>query len=551
MSHPKSLRVRLTQILVLFLFHPLTSQGQNYTRLKDWTLEEKAGQLLLVGFHSIDQVEQNHPGGVVLFSWNMKAVDSTKKLTSKLNEIAVKKLKAPLFIAADHEGGKVLRLRKGLTGFPDAAAVGALKDSYTAFQVGKHMGLELSSLGINMNLAPVLDLGNARSFLENRIWSENPFSVGELTSAFIQGLEASRIFPVAKHFPGHGGTTQDSHFAMPRIEKSFARVWKEDLEPFREVIREHVPGIMTAHVEIPSIDNGAASLSKKFIDEILRKKMGYEGLVITDDLEMGGVVARDGTGVEELAMKALQAGTDMILVVWSESAQVKIINRVVRAVRDHEISEQWLNAKVERILNAKNQYLHKNPSAFQNPYWRSNLRRRAAIDLAKKITEGAIRWQAGDSREILNQFANKWQEAWTVVLPSEVASQKWGVFRSKDKIFVAKRNPNRDESRTLRTLLDASEGGDSPLIVMTGPRASSSEETFGIVRRSLSKMNAKISPNKPVLWVHQGARPVELGRDPASLRLGLLSLYSSSRLSLDALMAYLKQETERQLTTKR
>ena len=519
--------------------------------LKNWSLEEKAGQLLLVGFRSLDQVEKNHPGGVVLFSWNMKGVESSKQLTTSLKHLASEQLKAPLFIATDHEGGKVLRLRQGLTNYPDAAAVGALKDTYTAFQVGKSMGLELSALGINMNLAPVLDLGNARSFLENRIWSENPHSVGELTSAFIQGLEAARIFPVAKHFPGHGGSIHDSHFALPRIEKSFDRVWKEDLEPFREVIKENVPGIMTAHVEIPAIDSGPASLSKKFIGGILRDKMAFKGLVITDDLEMGGVVARDGTPVEDLAMKALNAGTDMILVVWSQTTQEKIIHRVVQAVKNHEVSMDWLDSKVNRILNLKTNYFTPQGNDEENPYWRNNLRRTDSLNLAKRISQGAIRWQAGDSDEILKQLREKWSDSWTVILPGSIASKKWADFRSQDKIFVAQRRPDAKANLELQNLLRKARVGANPVVVMTGPRASSSEETFGIVRKELAKVAESKDATKAVLWIHQGFRPVELGRNPASLRVGLLSLYSSSRLSLDALMAYLKQETQSQVTTKR
>ena len=143
-------------------------------KIKTWSLEERAGQLLMVGFRSFEQIKKVRPGGVVLFSWSLQDIDQTRKLISTVKSYASKNLKSPLFVAIDHEGGKVLRLRKGMTFFPDAAAVGAIRDPEMAFKFGEAMGLELASLGIHMNFAPVLDLGNARSFLENRVWGNDP-----------------------------------------------------------------------------------------------------------------------------------------------------------------------------------------------------------------------------------------------------------------------------------------------------------------------------------------------------------------------------------------
>ena len=209
-----------------FLMRPVFSQDIQIPiseEIKNWTLDEKIGQLFLIGFRSFDQLEKVKPGGVVLFSWSLKDVEGAKELISKINSRNSELNKAPLFVATDHEGGRVVRLRKGLTNFPDALALGATEKKEIAFRVGKIMGLELSSLGFNMNLAPVLDLGNGKSFLENRIWGSDPVKVSEMTTGFIDGLHSSRILAVAKHFPGHGGTSVDSHFDLPVIEKS----WEE------------------------------------------------------------------------------------------------------------------------------------------------------------------------------------------------------------------------------------------------------------------------------------------------------------------------------------
>ncbi len=519
--------------------------------IKDWTLEEKVGQLLMIGFRDPQEVIEAKAGGAVLFSWNMKSVDAAKKLTDTLKDLARKNLAAPLFIATDHEGGKVLRLRKGLTQFPDAAAVGAMQSPYTAFQVGKSMGMELSSLGINMNLAPVLDLGNARSFLENRIWSESPESVGELTSAYIKGLLSAGVFPVAKHFPGHGNSSSDSHFALPVIKKDFTRLWKEDLEPFREVIANDVPGIMTAHVELPSIDRGPASLSKTFVEDILREKMGFKGLVMTDDLEMGGVAARDGTSPADLGLKALQAGTDVILVVWSKTTQRKMIQRLVRAVQEGELSQEWLDKKVAHILALKKRHLSFSGEGESNPFWRENLRRPESLQLAESIRYGAIQWLGGNPESILPRLGSFWNKGWAVALPQGFSIAQWKKLRSQDRLHALKRRPDPTDIKNLQNFFRKSVASGDPLIVVTPPRASSSEELFLLLRGEIAGLMLKKKDIPPVLWVHQGPKPVTIRRDPASLDVGILSLYSSSPQSLEALMSYLKHKTQSRLTTKR
>lgn len=533
----------------LVLVSLLSSISAAAGELEGWSLRDKASQLLLLGFHSLKEIETMKPGGVVLYAWNMKGVDVTKKLTQDLEAIAKKNIRAPLIIATDHEGGKVLRLRKGLTNFPDAAAVGSLQDSFTAFQVGKFMGLELSALGINTNLAPVLDLGNARSFLENRIWGEEANEVGELTGAFIRGLHSSGVLAVAKHFPGHGGTTVDSHFALPQIHKTLDALWKEDLAPFRKVIQEDVPAIMTAHVEIPAIDRGPASLSEIFIQKTLRDRMGFKGLVVTDDLEMAGAVSRAGVKTEDLAIKALDAGSDMILVAWSKGVQEKILNRIVAAVEKGERPASWLDEKVERILKAKKNYFCFEDCA-ENPLWKQNLRRAEATQLVEKIASGAIHWEAGDRQQIFGAFAQRWEEKWTVLLPSKKAEATWKLFRAHDEICVLQKRPDTAALARIEQLLRASEREQRPLLVVTGPRASSSEEIFRLVRSKLSDFNSSPEENWPILWGHQGPNPIRVSAKVKRVKIGVLSLHSSQALSLSSFLKYLKNpEQQRPLSS--
>ena len=509
-----------------------------------WSLEERAGQFLMVGYRSLEQIKKIRPGGVVLFSWAMKDVEQTRALTDTLKITAQANLRSPLFIATDHEGGKVLRLRKGMTNFPDAAALGVSADLDSAFRVGKAMGTELSALGINMNLAPVLDLGNARSFLENRVWGTDGQPVGEMTTAYIRGLHAARVLAVAKHFPGHGGSSQDSHFGLPIIEKSFDRVWKEDLLPFRYAIDHGVNAIMTAHVEIPAIVRGPASLAHEFVTDILRKKMGFRGLVLTDDLEMGGITKRMGAPIEDLALRAIVAGTDMILVVWSEEMQEKIIARIVKAVRDGEIPEPWFNQKVAHIQELKNK-ARLDAEGDANPFWRENLRRPENLELAKRVAEQGILWKAGRSHEIFENFGRSWDKSWVVVVPSPGSARFWKRSRDQDHVIVTHRRADQAEVDNLKALLKTTLKSGTPFVVMTGPMASSSEEVFQAIKVGLGGALKNGGVHGPVLWAHQGGTPVEFRWQADQLGIGIMSLNSGSAESLNAFSSYVRRESSR------
>jgi len=524
----------------LFLFAGLRVPAAEPLDLSSWTLEEKAGQVLMVGFRSFEQVKAVRPGGVVLFSWNMPSVDATRDLTKAIREYASTSMKAPVFIATDHEGGTVLRLRKGLTAFPDAAAVGATGDVETAFRVGKAMGHELASLGINMNLAPVLDLGNARSFLENRVWGDVGGPVGTLTTAYMRGLESSRVLAVAKHFPGHGGSTGDSHFTLPQVNKSFSALWNEDLEPFRRAVKEGVQAVMTAHVEVPAIDRGPASLSSKFVTTLLREQFGFKGLVLTDDLEMGGFTPVSGTPVEELALRALKAGTDIVLVVWSEKTQVKIRDRVVKAVRDGEVSEAWLDEKIRRIDGIRRTFASPAAEEWDNPYWRENLRRSESISLAESIPRRALHWIAGRSDQLLEGFAQSWADSWMVMVPEGASARLWKRLRPQDEILVHRRRADGALVQQITKKLKRTLASKRPLVVVTGPRASSSEDVFKVFRTQLGRRGLQAEDSSLVLWVHQGSKPVEFRLPPEKVKIGLVGLHSASLASLIALTETLR-----------
>jgi len=509
--------------------------------LGPWSLDEKIGQLLLIGYRSHEQVFRIQPAGLVFFSWSLKDAEQTQSLITEIQEVHEKKEKAPLFLATDHEGGRVLRIKKGITQFPDAAAVGSLRNPEASFAVGRAMGLELSALGFNMNLAPVLDLGNARSFLANRVWGDDPSRVRDSTVPFVQGLFSSRVLGVAKHFPGHGGTSEDSHFSLPKILKSEKELWTQDLLPFQAAVENGVSAVMTAHVEIPSIDRGPASLSKKFITEILREKIGFNGLVITDDLEMGGVAKQLGFTPQDLALKALKAGSDLILIVWSQELQNKVVKRVQLALEKGEITQEWLDIKVKKIVAFKNKFLGNR--VFQNPYWKDNLRRKENLDLAEKVVDEAIHWNAGNEKLLLENFDSKLAQSWKVLLPSREWRVKWMSLRPQDKVYVLSKKADSTVIKNYMRDIEEAMRLSVPLVLVTPPRALGSEELFQALRVRLGALIRKKELRSPVLWAHQGATPIKINpKTKRDLPMGILSLHSGSLATLNSLMSRLINE---------
>jgi len=300
---------------------------------------------------------------------------------------------------------------------------------------------------------------------------------------------------------------------------------------------------MTAHVEVPAIDRGPASLSPKFVTGILRQTLGFEGLVLTDDVEMGGATGVRGTPAEELALRALRAGTDIVMVVWSEDKQRKIRGAIVQAVRDGEVTSQWLDEKVERILKAKASYLAAVGSEERNPYWQENLRRSENLKLAAEVSRRGVVWMAGSQSELIGAFSKAWERPWQVVLPEGRTTRYWQETRRKGEVFSYRRNPTSVALESLRrTLRDAKKSGE-PLLVVTGPRSSAAEASFRVIREELGRSSLSAETSAPVLWVHQGAKPVEFRRDPASLRIGIVGLHSASIASLMALSEFLRGET--------
>ncbi|PTX53886.1 beta-N-acetylhexosaminidase [Melghirimyces profundicolus] len=340
--------------------------------LKDMTLEEKVGQMMMVGFYGSEPTEEirrlltdAHAGNVILFSYsdNVQTPQQTARLTNGLQEIAMDtRLKLPLLISTDQEGGVVARMTMGATELPGNMALGAGRDPAGSREAAKLTAEELRAVGINMNLAPVLDVNvnPDNPVIGVRSYGEDPGLVADLGAEAIRGYQNNGVIATAKHFPGHGDTDVDSHLGLPVIDKSRGELEKVELVPFQRAVDEGIDAIMTAHIHVPALDDTPdlpATLSKPILTGLLRKEMGYEGLIITDAMTMAGVADYFG-GVPQAALKAVDAGADLILLTPAMTAdeQIEVADTITEAVRSGEISEQRINQSVRRILRVKAKY---------------------------------------------------------------------------------------------------------------------------------------------------------------------------------------------------
>jgi len=329
-------------------------------------IEEKVGNLFMCGFNSVSDstiitdelrtlIEQYHIGGVIYFSRNIRNPKQVAELSSSIQSLAMnKKYKIPMIISVDQEGGNVVRLRSGSI-FPGNMGLGAINSENIAYEVGRIIGIELISVGINMNLAPVLDVNTnpLNPVIGNRSFGGDPRIVASLGGAFIRGLHSSGVLSVAKHFPGHGDTSLDSHLELPVMDKSLDELMNVHIRPFVDAINIfNVDAIMTAHVVYPALDKeNPATLSKRILTDLLRNKLGFKGVIMTDCMEMKAISDRYSAG--DSAVKALKAGADMVLFSHTYKKQIEAYHSIVKAVENGDINEEELNEKVSRILQLK------------------------------------------------------------------------------------------------------------------------------------------------------------------------------------------------------
>jgi len=326
------------------------------------TSREKIGQLFMVGFMGTavtpdlaSFIKEYKPGGVILFSRNLESVEQIVELTNELQRASSK---WPLLISIDQEGGRVSRLPKGFTIFPPCELIGRCNSTELAYAAAATIAKELKAVGINMNMAPVLDVNSNpdNPVIGDRAFSSVPEEVGEMALVTAAGLQDNKVVACGKHFPGHGDTNADSHKELPVVEVSRERLEAIEFPPFRRAAAAGVATLMTAHVLYKGLDDQLpATLSPAIITHLLREEMRYEGVVLTDDLEMHAIV--DHYGVGDAAVRAVLAGCDVLLICKERDREIAAFEAVEKAVASGTIEGERLNQSVARIQRVKQRFL--------------------------------------------------------------------------------------------------------------------------------------------------------------------------------------------------
>jgi beta-N-acetylhexosaminidase len=328
--------------------------------VEQMSLDELVGQVFMISMGGTEpdyyvnkMIRERNIGGVLLFGHNMKSEAQTRTLTQSLQELSTRtEPSIPLFVAVDHEGGGISRA-PWVAPQPAAAQVGARGDPGEARAVAEEMGRQLLRAGVNTDLAPVVDTGFGTAIGE-RSFGEDPELVAEMGAAAVEGFEAAGVVSTAKHFPNHGPATSDPHKSQPVVNHDLATLRSYDLPPFEAAIAAGVPMVMVGHLVYPAIDpERPASLSPEAIG-MLRGELGFDGVVVTDDLAMTG--ATGGAPPARAAVEAVKAGADVLIISSLPQQQADAYDAVLEAVESGEIPRERIEAAVERILMVKEEY---------------------------------------------------------------------------------------------------------------------------------------------------------------------------------------------------
>lgn len=348
-----------------------TLETQIRARLSTMTLREKISQMCFVMPEALLGVDgavtaagsgmkaafDTYPvGGVILMGQNLTDAAQTKAFCAALQGFSESRLGLPVFIGVDEEGGEVARVsgtgKFGIEAIPGMASVGASGDPETARAYGETVGGYLSELGFNVDFAPDADvLSNpANTVVKNRSFGADGDLVALMAHAFAEGLQGQGVRACYKHFPGHGATAEDSHKGFAVSYRTQDELWESDLIPFADAVNRNIPFIMSGHISLPNVSDKdlPASLNYEILTGLLRSEMRYNGIIITDALNMGAVTQRFTQA--ETAVLAVQAGNDMLLIAENAEAYITAIES---AVRNGEISEDSINESVFRILREK------------------------------------------------------------------------------------------------------------------------------------------------------------------------------------------------------
>lgn len=331
-------------------------------KLSSMSLEEKIGQLLIVGIEDENfseremyQLNTNNVGGFIFFSRNIKEEEQIRTLLNQLK--AENNSDIPLFLAIDEEGGMVSRLSTLYGDLPEAKALGALENKEISYAYGENLGKRLKELGLNLNFAPVLDINSNPSnpVIGNRAFGTTAEVVQNNGMAVMKGIESQDVIPAVKHFPGHGDTNVDSHLNLPIVNKTKEELMDLELSPFITAIDEGVDVIMIAHILFPALDAETPStLSPYVMQDLLRDTLGYENIIISDDMTMGAIT--QNYSIELASIEFLKNGGDILLICHGKENPSLVIEAIKESVANKELSMDDIDEKVYRILSLKEKY---------------------------------------------------------------------------------------------------------------------------------------------------------------------------------------------------
>ena len=351
------------------------------------TLREKIGQMLVIDYNSTTYTEELDkllkevkPGGFILFKYIITSYSQSTKYISKIKESG----NIPMLMSIDQEGGRVQKIKNvsevNVLDIPDMYTLGKTKDKTLSYDVGKVVAEELSAFGVNTDFAPVIDVF---SNLNNKVIGDRSFgndyqSVIDMTIPFAKGLKENGVIPTYKHFPGHGDTDADSHYELPVVSKTKEELYQNELLPFKAAIENKAEMIMVAHIALPKItgSNIPASLSNEIINGILRSELGFEGVVITDAINMKAL--SDNYSLEDICKYSINAGVDIILMPLKP---IDTLNTIEKLVNDGIITEERINESVKRILLMK----HNNGLYDKKELNKDNIGTQEHIDIINKI----------------------------------------------------------------------------------------------------------------------------------------------------------------------
>jgi len=326
--------------------------------MRELTLPEKIGQLIVTGVDSTTladdeslMIRNNQVGGIIFLGHNIKSDQQLRLLQNEIRSVS----DIPLFLAIDQEGGRVQRLPLDKSQFPSALQIG--KTNEKVYEYGSKLGMAVKSFELNVNFAPVLDIfSNPRNkVIGNRAFGNDPESVARIGTLVMKGIQDQGVIACVKHFPGHGDTSVDSHVGLPVIQHNIERLKNYEWIPFQEAIDSGAEMVMTAHILLPNIDpDYPATMSEEVITGVLRNDMGFDGVVITDDLVMGAISKQ--YSYEEASLSSFKAGVDLLLISNNNYVD-EIQHALYSAVKRGELEESRVDESVKRILSLKYKYL--------------------------------------------------------------------------------------------------------------------------------------------------------------------------------------------------